>query len=173
VGSIVGLMRGTRSLSRVAKRFSERLLGECPRFKRGLEVLDGGDFEASLAAPRGSRAGFLICRTFGDDGWIRFAPAQACYPVESEGEMIAIVKALLEEKALMVVIRRGAKWAGTTLILPGTPPRLKRGESATVLSWTGRLDADVRASAKPKAPKKRPIRRGKAPAKTARRATRR
>ena len=166
-------MTGTRPLNALAKRFSTRLLRAYPRFKRGLEVLEGGDLEASLAAPRGSRAGFLVCRTFGDDGWVRFAPPQACYPVESEGEMIAIVKALIEEKALMAVIRRGAKWAGTTLILPGTTPPLKRGESATVLSWTGRLDADVPTAEKRKPPKKRSPPGGKASSRGARRPTRR
>jgi len=166
-------MTGTRPLNARAKRFSTRLLRAYPKFKRDLEILEGGDFEASIAAPPGSRAGFLVCRTFGDDAWIRFAPPQACYLVENEGEMIAIVKALLAEKALLVVIRRGAKWAGTTLILPGTVPPLKRGESATVFSWTGRLDGDVPTAGKPKPPKKRSIRGAKARPKSARRPTRR
>jgi hypothetical protein len=134
-------------LNPVARAYAARLLDDLPELASGFEALEGGNFEVSLPAPAGSRAGALVCRSFADGHvWVRFAPPDACYPVESAEELVAIVKALLDETAVFAVIREGERWAGSTLIAPGAPPPLAPGQRADVFSWSGTQDEQVSAA---------------------------
>src|SRR5688572_25166121 len=75
------------SLNPVARRVAAHLLVVRPEFQVGLDVLDGGHFEASIRAPDGSQAGALVVRTV-DDGhiWVHFAPPRMWYSVADEHE---------------------------------------------------------------------------------------
>src|SRR5687767_5539885 len=70
------------SLNPVARRVATHLFSVRPEFQAGLDVLDGGHFEASIRAPDGSQAGALVVRTV-DDGhiWVHFAPPRMWYSV--------------------------------------------------------------------------------------------
>jgi hypothetical protein len=57
--------------------------------------------------------------------------------------MASIVRQLLSEKALFVTTYRGNEWTGTTLLRRGTSPTVRRGETAQVISWSGRFDASL------------------------------
>jgi hypothetical protein len=106
-----------------------------------VEALDGGDLELAVPAPRGSRAGHLVVFTArGQDTWIRFAPGDACYCVETDREMHSVIDALLRDDAYLVVITSGDEWLETTLLRPGEEPVLQEGQVANVLSWSGRHD---------------------------------
>jgi hypothetical protein len=102
-----------------------------------------GEFEASVRAPRGSKAGHLVVFTYRGDLWVRFSPPNMCYSVDNRGELASIVRQLLSERALFMVSYRNGAWSGTTLILKGTVPKLRRGEVAHVVSWTGRYDETI------------------------------
>src|SRR5262249_53100746 len=72
------------------------------------------------------------------------------YAVDSRREMASIVRQLLGDRALFVVTYHSEAWRGTTLIRRNGAPKLRRGEVAHVVSWSGRFDMTVEASqAKP------------------------
>jgi hypothetical protein len=104
------------------------------------------EFEAVLRAPKGSRAGYLAIHTWHGDLWVRFNPPRMSYPVESRREMALIVRQLLGDRALFVVTYFGDAWRGTTLIRRNVVPKLRRGEVAHVVSWSGHFDMTVEAS---------------------------
>src|SRR4030095_3498766 len=95
-----------------------------------------GEFEASVRAPRGSKVRALVISTWRGDLWVRFAPPNAFYGVESRSELAFIVRQLLSECALFVVTYRGHVWSGTPVVTRRKSPEVKRGEKAHVLSWT-------------------------------------
>jgi predicted type IV restriction endonuclease len=68
-----------------------------------------------------------------------------CYPVESEADLHAVVEALLEDRASFVVVTDGDNWVETSLLRPGEELTLKRGQVATVVSWSGVHDKVVTA----------------------------
>ena len=105
-----------------------------------------GEFEAFLRAPKGSRAGYLVIYTWRGDLWVRFNPPNMSYPVESRREMSSIVRQLLGDRALFVVTYSGDAWRGTTLIRRNVVPKLRRGEAAHVVSWSGRFDMTLEDS---------------------------
>jgi hypothetical protein len=100
-----------------------------------------GEFEAFVKAPVGSKAGHLVVLTDKGNLWVRFAPPQFMYPVESRAEMSSIVKGLVSERILFVATYRDDEWRGTTLVRRGAAFQVRRGERAYVLSWSGRYDA--------------------------------
>jgi hypothetical protein len=130
------------SLNPAAARVAETLLGAFSDHSFALTALEGGHLEASIPAPPGSRAGALVVFTAYDgDTWVRFAPPYACYGIDSDEELIRIVRALLSETALFVVVRDGDAWMSTTLVHAGAEPEVEKGQQATVISWTGRWDS--------------------------------
>jgi hypothetical protein len=81
------------SLKMAARRAGEALLAEHPDWGKYFEASDGGDLEVAVPAPNGSNAGHLIIFTTKEnDIWMRFAPPRMCYAVESESEMLEIVR---------------------------------------------------------------------------------
>jgi hypothetical protein len=103
-----------------------------------VSVLPSGDLEIAVPAPRGSRAGHLVIFTArGQDTWIRYSPARACYCVETDQEMHAVVEALLADTAFFVVVTDGDSWLETSLLRPGEEPVLGEGQVANVVSWSG------------------------------------
>lgn len=130
------------SLNPTATRVAQTLLGAFPDQSFALKVHDGGHLEASLPAPPGSRAGALVVLTAHDgDTWIGFAAPYACYGIDTDEELIRIVRALLSETALFVVVRDGDAWISTTLVHAGAEPDVDAGQQATKISWTGRWDS--------------------------------
>lgn len=131
-------MNNMESLKRLAKRAGEALLAEHPDWGEYFEASDAGDLGVAVPAPKGSNAGHLIVFTTKDsDIWIRFAPPRMCYAVESESEMLDIVRRLLADQLVFVVTMHGDEWVETTLARPGEEPQLKYGQAARIVSWTG------------------------------------
>jgi hypothetical protein len=129
------------SLNPTATRVAQTLLRAFPDQRFSLMAQEGGHLEASLPAPPGSRAGALVVFTaYEGDVWVRFAPPYACYGIDTDDELIRIVRALLSETALFVVVRDGDAWMSTTLVHAGAEPDVESGQQATVISWTGRWD---------------------------------
>jgi hypothetical protein len=116
-------------------------------------VLPSGDLEVAVPAPKGSRAGRLVISTArGEDTWIRYSPPRACYCVETDREMHAVIDALLADDAFFVVVTNGDEWLETSLLRPGEEPVLSEGQVADVVSWSGRHDKVVTYT------EKRPVR---------------
>jgi hypothetical protein len=107
-------------------------------------VRPSGDLEIAVPAPRGSRAKHLVIFTArGEETWIRYSPARACYRVETDREMHAVVEALLADRAFLVVVTDGDAWVETAILRPGEEAVLGEGQVANVLSWSGHHDKIV------------------------------
>ena len=133
-----------RRLNPSGLRVRDSVLQRYPEWVDHVETLETGDVEIAVPAPRGSRAGHLVIFTnAGKDAWVRFAPPRACYCVESDGELHAVVEALLRDDAFFVVITDGDTWVKTSLLRPGEEPVLQEGQVANVVSWSGRHDKVV------------------------------
>jgi hypothetical protein len=133
-----------RQLNALGSRVRDSLLARHPEWSDYVTVLPSGDLETGVPAPRGSRAGHLVIFTArGEDTWIRYSPARACYCVGSDREMHAVLEALLRDDAFFVVVTNGDEWIETTLLRPGEEPVLKDGYVANVVSWSGRHDRIV------------------------------
>ena len=137
-------------MSSTARRFATALVGKFPQFRRNLCVLPNGDFEAYITAPRTSKAGALVCLSHGSDVCVRFALPRAVYAVDSIKELVAIVEQLLRNELVFVLLSKQRKWAGTTLSRRSDRPVQGAGESARLISWSGKFDRYIRASKKPK-----------------------
>ena len=137
------------SLNPLARRDWTALIAAYPEWSEYFGTCGEDDLEAAVPAPIGSNAGHLVIFTAtGEDLWIRFSPPSMCYYVDDEAEMLDVVRQLLEETALFVVIMRGDKWAGTTLIRQGEPgdlPQLEPNQVAHVVSWSGKYDRIINA----------------------------
>lgn len=134
-------------LNPTARRFARALVRAFPKFGRTLRVLADGHFEAHVPAPKGSSAGALVCLTAGDgDIWVRFALPRAFYGVDDEKELVRVVGALLRDEARFVLLSKDRSWSGTTLVGRDKQPSTEPGESARIVSWSGKFDARVRPS---------------------------
>jgi hypothetical protein len=135
-----------------------RLIFVHPEFAATVDPLDGGHFEASIAAPAGSQAGAIIVRTaHKGDIWVHFVPGQMWYPVNDAAEMLKVVDLLLRDKVLFVrTVNAQGEWSGTTLTSRIEDVKVQAGETATVLSWSGLRDGVVQA------PVRKPARKRKA-----------
>jgi hypothetical protein len=51
--------------------------------------------------------------------------------------MLDIVRRLLADQLFFVVIMSGDEWVETTLAPPGDAKKLKHGQAARIVSWTG------------------------------------
>lgn len=130
-------------------RVRDSLLRRHAEWSAYVSVLPTGDLEVAIPAPRGSRAGHLTIFTArGEDTWIRYSPPRACYYVQADGEMHAVIDALLADDAFFVVVTDGDKWLETSLLRPGEEPVLGEGQVADVVSWSGRHDRVVTYTAK-------------------------
>ena len=122
----------------------DSILGAHADWASYARVLPGGDVEIAVPAPRGSRAGHLVIFTArGEDTWIRYSPRRACYRLETDREMHAVIEALLADDAFFVVVTDGDKWLATSLLRPGEEAVLGEGQVANVVSWSGRHDKVV------------------------------
>lgn len=125
-------------------RVRDSILRQHEDWAEYVSVLPSGDLEIAIPAPRGSRAGHLVIFTVrGEDTWIRYSPPQACYCVETDREMHAVVEALIGDDAFFVVVTDGDTWLETSLLRPGEEPVLAEGQVANVVSWSGRHDKVV------------------------------
>src|SRR6185436_5843846 len=116
----------------LVKGWIDRSFRTSPAFVRHRR--QDGEFEASVRAPRGSKAGHLVVFTYRGDCWVRFSPPNMCYSVDSREELVSIVRQLLSERAMFVVSYRDGAWRGTTLLRRGTVHKVRRGELAHVVS---------------------------------------
>lgn len=138
------------SMSPTARRFVKALVTKFPQFGRHLCVLPNGEFEAFSRAPRASKAGALVCLSHGSDIWVRFAPPRAFYAIDSTKELVTIVKRLMSDEIVFVLLSKQRKWSGTTLLSRSGRPAQDVGESARLISWSGKFDRYIRASPKSK-----------------------
>ncbi len=131
-------------LNPLGARVRDSLLGAYPEWADYVAVERDGDLELAVPAPRGSRAGHMVIFTSGGtDTWIRFSPPRTGYPIGSEGELHAVLRALLADAAFFVVVTDGDDWIETSLMRPGEEALLKEGQVANVVSWSGRHDKIV------------------------------
>jgi hypothetical protein len=131
-------------LNALGKRVRDSLLLRHPEWADYVRTLESGDLEVAVPAPRASRAGHLVVFTArGKDTWIRYAPPRACYSVDSDRELHAVVEALLRDDAFFVVVTNGDDWIETTLLRPGEEPVLAEGQVASLVSWSGCHDKIV------------------------------
>jgi hypothetical protein len=131
-------------LNPLGTRIRDVLLREHPGWTRYVEILPGGDLEVAVPAPRGSRAGHLVISTTrGESTWVRYSPARMSYPVESVEQLLAVVDALLHDRAFFLVVSNGDEWIETSLLRPGEEPVLAEGQVADVVSWSGLNDRIV------------------------------
>jgi hypothetical protein len=131
-------------LNALGRRVRDSLLRKHPEWAAYADVLEGGDLELAVPAPPRSRAKHLVIFTArGDDIWVRYAPPRMSYCVESEGQMHAVIEALLQDEALFAVVTNGDDWIETTLLRPGEELVLADGHVANVVSWSGNADRIV------------------------------
>ena len=105
-----------------------------------VDVLATGDLEVAIPAPGGFVPAIWSSSPLAVRTLDRFSPPYACYCVESDREMHAVLEALLRDDAFFVVVTDGDEWLETTLLRPGQEPVLKEGQVANVLSWSGAHD---------------------------------
>jgi hypothetical protein len=131
-------------LNTLARRISAVLTGRYPQFAADVSILADGDVELAIPAAAGSNAGALVVSTArGEDIWVRFAPPQMCYSVDTDDELLTIVAGLLEDRFTFVhIVDAQGQWSGTTLAKVGQPIELEPGERAAVRSWSGRFDRE-------------------------------
>lgn len=135
-----------------ARRFAKALVRSFPDFAEALRLLPGGHFVTQIPAPQSSKAGGLACCSVGDgDVWIQLAIPNAFYSVDDVLEMRRVVRALLTDNVVFVLISKNGKWHGTTLIEVGARPRLRAGEIARLVSWSGSHDLVVKPTRAPAA----------------------
>jgi len=128
-------------LNDLGARIRDAILEQHPQWARYVDVLERGDLEIAVPAPKGSRAGHLVVFTdLGQHVWVRYARPRMCYPAGSEAELLAVVDALLADDAFFVVIMQGDEWVETGLYRPGQEPTLAEGQVANAVSWSGRHD---------------------------------
>jgi hypothetical protein len=65
-----------------------------------------------------------------------------CHGVDDEEEMLTVVNQLLRNEVLFVrTVDAQGTWTGTTLVRRVEDVTLETGETATVVSWSGRRDS--------------------------------
>jgi transposase len=92
----------------------------------------------------------LVCQARGDDVWVRLGPSRACYSVDSPRELVNVIAALMRDDAHFVLLSKQRKWSGTTLVPRGARPAQRVGESARIISWSGKFDRRLRAPRRPR-----------------------
>jgi hypothetical protein len=121
-----------QGLNPLGIRVRDSLLRRHDGWGKYVSSLPSGDLELAVPAPQGSRAGHLVVFTArGEDMWIRYSPPRACYSVETDTEMHAVVDALLADDAFFVVVTDGDTWIETSLLRPGKSLSLPKGRSPT------------------------------------------
>ncbi len=130
------------NLNPLAARVARTLTRTHPEFAANERILREGDVELYIEAPPDSNAGALVVSTArGEDIWIRFAAPQMSYSVDNQDELITIVDALLDDRALFVrIVDSCDQWVATTLVARSQPVDLETGQRATTLSWSGCFD---------------------------------
>ena len=59
--------------------------------------------------------------------------------------MLSVIDQLLSDNACFLVITNGNEWVETTLILRGHMPSLAAGQTAQMISWSGKYDSVIKA----------------------------
>jgi hypothetical protein len=134
-----------------ARRFAAALLRDFPKFRENLQLLPGGHFSASVSAPARSKARGLRCISVdGGDVWIQLGLRNAFYPVGSVPEMRRVLRILLSDTVGFAFVSRNRTWVETTLVHLEprvAPPKLRVGDTARIISWSGTRDHLFRRSA--------------------------
>lgn len=127
------------------RKIANRLFRLHPGFAKNWRVRENGEFEASLKAPRRSRAGHLIVLTNQGDLWVGLAVRHALYSVDDTSELIQILKGLLSDDICFVIVTFRKQWLETTLVRRDGNPRLDstRG-TVLIVSWSGKHDRKFR-----------------------------
>lgn len=139
------MARASNTFAEIVTRWVDRGFRGSPKFTRRRRA--DGEFEAFLRAPRGSKVGGLSIVTWHGDVWVRLGPPHSFYSVNDQRELVFVVRQLLSDQALFALTYKDDVWTGTTLVARGARPTIRRGEVAHVLSWSGRSDERLDASA--------------------------
>jgi hypothetical protein len=95
-----------------------------------------GDLEMFIESTDHSAAGALVVFTQQGEVWVRFAPPQLCYPIDSDDELVAIVGGLLAgDLAFLHILDEVGDWHETTLVDVRTLDRSQLGERETLVRW--------------------------------------
>ena len=138
-----------RGANPLAIRVCDALLRAHADWADSVKWLASGDVRIAVPAPQRSRAGRLTVFTRrGEEMWIRYSPAHACYCAGTERELQAVIAALLADDAFFVVVTDGDEWIETSLLRPGEEAVLREGQVANVVSWSGVHDKIVTYMAK-------------------------
>jgi hypothetical protein len=138
----------TRRLKTTAQRARRWIAEVLPHWLEIIVARDNGELELAVRAPRGSRAGHLVVFTWKGQLWVRLSAPNACYPVDGAAELRHVVGQLQKDKVVFAVTYSGGAWAGTTLLPWRRAPELAPGESAHLISWSGRRDSVVKAASR-------------------------
>jgi len=115
-----------------------------PKFKRRLEILNSGDFRADIRAPKGSKIyGVSVSTLHGEQTYVQFGVPNAFYPIDSEKELLQILKGLLADRLKFAIKEKKGKWTDTTLVRKPGDLVLNRGEIGRIYSWSGSKDSSV------------------------------
>ena len=131
-------------LNPLARKMADALFIAFPAFKRRFDVDANGDLRTRILAPRGSRAiGIQVSTVGGKDAWVQFGVPDASCHIESEKELVDIVTGLIGERFRFALNYRKGKWYSSCLLGPKEKIELKRGETGSVYSWTGKKDIQM------------------------------
>ena len=133
-----------RGANPLAIRVCDSILRAHADWADSVRWLASGDVRIAVPAPHRSRAGRLTVFTRrGEEIWIRYSAAHACYCAATERELQAVIAALIADDAFFVVVTNGDEWIETSLLRPGEEAVLREGQVANVVSWSGVHDKIV------------------------------
>ncbi len=105
-----------RNLNKLVRKVAETLSERYPKFRHSKIVPETGKFEASVPAPRNSRAGHPMVSIHKGNIWIRLAIPHAFYLVDDTSEMVRIIDAFLSDDVFFAIVTFRRKWVETTLV---------------------------------------------------------
>lgn len=135
-----------RRLKTTARRARGWIVEAFPKCAEAVVAKDDGELELAIAAPRSSKAKHLVLFTWKGQLWVRLAVPNACYPVDDAAELRRVVDLIQKERVVFAVTYSGDAWSGTTLLPVRRPPELAPGETAHLISWSGRHDSILEAT---------------------------
>ena len=135
----------TERLNATARKALQSVLKDHPDW-RTYASEQSGELELAVPAPGTSQAGHLIVQSHQGDLWIRFAPPYTGYSPDDCRDLRRLVKAILADEVVFVTVMKGKQWVQTTLSLPKPKLRLRTGQTARILSWSGAEDQVVKGA---------------------------
>ncbi len=134
-----------RNLNKLVRKVAETLSERYPKFRHSKIVPETGKFEASVPAPRNSRAGHPMVSIHKGNIWIRLAIPHAFYLVDDTSEMVRIIDAFLSDDVFFAIVTFRRKWVETTLVRRNAAVDVdSKAGTVQVISWSGQHDKRFR-----------------------------